>query len=67
MKIKISNSKITVAGKTVIDNRGKEDVVLHSVSNSFVCPNGCNEGFIEPSKGYVQCNRCAYIEKINDC
>ena len=30
MKIKISNSKITVAGKTVIDNRGKEDVVLHS-------------------------------------
>jgi hypothetical protein len=24
-------SKIKVAGKTIIDNRGKEDVVLHSV------------------------------------
>jgi len=31
MKIKITNSKITVSGKTVIDNRGKEDVVLHNV------------------------------------
>ena len=32
MEIKIKNSKITVAGKTVVDNRGKEDVVLQNVS-----------------------------------
>lgn len=37
MKIKISNSKITVAGKTVIDNRGKDDVVLHSVKTCCKC------------------------------
>ena len=41
MKIKISNSKITVAGKTVIDNRGKEDVVLNSLVRFSECK--CDE------------------------
>lgn len=30
MKVKIKNSKITVAGKTILDNRGKEGVDLQS-------------------------------------
>ena len=65
MKITIKNSKITVAGKTVLDNRGKNNIVLDSVIVTFVCPNGCDKGFIELEDNWKECKECAYIEQTN--
>ena len=38
---------------------------IHVVSVTFVCPNGCDKGYIELSKEYKECKECAYIEQTN--
>jgi hypothetical protein len=60
MKIKIKNSKIKVAGKTIIDNRGKEDVVLHSVV-CILCDSIKQAGDLINKP--VECGKCGKVHE----
>ena len=55
MRIKISNSKITVSDKTVIDNRGKEDVVLNSLVRFSECK--CSEECENLDGSVIKCKQ----------
>ena len=60
MKITIKNSKITVAGKTVLDNRCKNNIVLDSVV-CILCESikDCGEIINKP----ISCGQCGYTHK----
>ena len=60
MKITIKNSKIIVAGETVLDNRGKNNIVLDSVVCSL-CESikDCSEIINKP----IVCGKCGYTHE----
>ena len=49
----------------MLEDYKTEQLTIPVVSVTFVCPNGCNKGYAEPSNGYKECKECAYIEQTN--